>query len=143
MLTIPPSSDPQTSSESLPRSLREETVLLAEDEDAIRNMLRLVLNRAGYQVLEARSGKTALRLCEDHVGPIQLLLADALVMPAGGRQLVEQVTRLRPTIRVLWISAYPRETLIAEGLLDADADFLQKPFTAGTLKEKVNAMLEG
>jgi DNA-binding NtrC family response regulator len=143
MLSIGPPLEPQTASEALRRPLREETVLLAEDEDAVRNMLRLVLHRAGYQVLEARSGKTAVRLSEDHAGPIHLLLADALVMPAGGRQLVEQVTRLRPTIRVLWISAYPRETLIAEGLLDADADFLQKPFTAGTLKDKMNEMLEG
>ena len=142
MLSARPSTEPHSGG-SLDLSLREATVLVAEDEDAIRNMLRLVLQRAGYQVLEARSGKTALRLCESHTGPIHLLLADALVIPAGGRQLVEQVTRLRPTIRVLWISAYPRETLLAEGLLDPESDFLQKPFTAGALKQKLNAMLEG
>jgi two-component system, cell cycle sensor histidine kinase and response regulator CckA len=143
MLSMQSPVGPLVASEVLRPPLRDETVLLAEDEDAVRNMLRLVLQRAGYQVLEARSGKQALRLCEGHVGPIHLLLADALVVPVGGRQLVEQVTLLRPDIRVLCISAYPRETLVAEGLLHPDVDFLQKPFTAGVLKEKVSALLDG
>jgi DNA-binding response OmpR family regulator len=118
-------------------------VLLAEDEDTVRQMLQVVLERAGFQVLEARSGSQALRLCQGHDGPIHLLLADALVVPVGGRQLAEQVALLRPTVRVLSISGYPRETLIAEGLLDPTVEYLQKPFTAGVLKEKLRDMLGG
>jgi DNA-binding NtrC family response regulator len=118
-----------------------ETVLLAEDEETVRTMLRLLLQRAGFRVLEADNGTQALALCQSHPGSIDLLVADALIVPLGGRQLIEQVARRRPETRVLCISGYPRETLVAEGLLNPDVAFLQKPFTSTLLNQKVSEML--
>jgi len=127
-----------------PRSspIRTGTVLLVEDEESVRHMLGLVLRRAGFRVLEAQSGSQALGLCRSHHGPIDLLLTDALVVPTGGRQLMEGVAQLRRDVRVLCISGYPRETLIAEGLLDGDVAFLQKPFTAAVLKQQIGRLLD-
>jgi CheY-like chemotaxis protein len=118
-----------------------ETVLLAEDEETVRTMLRLLLQRAGYRVLEADNGNQALALCHNHPGSIDLLLADALIVPVGGRQLIEQVAQRRPETRVLCISGYPRDTLVAEGLLAPHVEFLQKPFSSNLLHQKVSEML--
>jgi DNA-binding NtrC family response regulator len=120
---------------------RTETVLLVDDEDTVRTMLRLVLQRTGFEVLEARTGNEARRLCQDHRGPIHLLLADALVVPMGSRPLIEVVAQDRPTARVLCISGYPREMLVGEGLIDETVDFLQKPFTPAMLVQKIEEIL--
>lgn len=120
----------------------KETVLLVDDEDAVRTMLRLVLQRGGFHVLEARTGSEAQRLCQDHRGAIKLVLTDALVVPMGSRPLLEDMARLRPDARILCISGYPLETLVDEGLVDANVQFLQKPFTPATLAEKIAEMLQ-
>jgi DNA-binding NtrC family response regulator len=125
-------------------SVRErlETILLADDEDSVRDMLHMVLQRAGFEVLKARTGSEAWRVCREHPGPIHLLLADALVVPMGCRHLIEDLSRRRPTARVLCISGYPRETLLDEGLIDPDMHFLQKPFTPAELTRKIREVLE-
>lgn len=122
--------------------LRTGTILLADDEDSVRAMLRLVLQRAGFQVLEARTGTEAQRFCQEHPGPIDLLLTDALVVPMGSRPLVEDLVRLRPAARVLCISGYPRDTLVAETLLEAEIAFLQKPFTPAELTRTIGELLQ-
>ena len=118
-----------------------ETVLIVEDAPAVRAVMRHVLTRQGYTVLEAPDGGEALRLAAEHTGPIQLLLTD-LVMPVlGGRQLTEQLTELRPDTKVLYTSGYTDDAVVRHGLLETGVAFLQKPFAPEVLARKVREVL--
>jgi CheY-like chemotaxis protein len=117
-----------------------ETVLVVEDQDAVRDLIRSVLTRAGYTVLAARDGSEALRLCESHTGHIHLVITDLVMPQMNGRELAERIALLRPQIKLLFISGYTDDTVRHHGILDVQA-FLQKPFTPATLTEKVGEVL--
>jgi len=120
-----------------------ETVLLVEDEDAVRSLARHVLRSCGYTVLEAGDGRTAVELVEDHKGTIDLLLSDVVMPYLGGRQLAERLAALRPGLKVLFLSGYTDDAVVRHGVLEADYAFLQKPFTPTSLAQKVRAVLDG
>jgi two-component system cell cycle sensor histidine kinase/response regulator CckA len=117
-----------------------ETVLLVEDEDQLRRVTVSLLTRSGYRVLEGRDGHEALRICEQHVGPIELLLTDVVMPQMNGRQLAERVVTMRPGIKVLYMSGYTDGILV--GQLSSAAAFLQKPFTGAVLTRKVRETLD-
>jgi two-component system, cell cycle sensor histidine kinase and response regulator CckA len=117
-----------------------ETVLLVEDQDQLRTVIISVLTRSGYRVLEGRDGYEALRICEQHVGPIELLLTDVVMPQMNGRQLAERVVTMRPGIKVLYMSGYTDGILV--GQLSCAAAFLQKPFTGAVLTRKVRETLD-
>jgi CheY-like chemotaxis protein len=118
-----------------------ETVLLVEDATAVRSVIRQVLERRGYAVLDAADGQLALEVAARHHGPIDLVITD-LVMPAlGGRELAEQLRRVRPTIRILYTSGYTDDAIVKSGVLEAEFVFMQKPFTPETLASKVREAL--
>ncbi len=119
-----------------------ETVLVVEDEDAVRSVIRRALQGAGYTVLEARGGADAIRLAEQHGGPIHLLLTDVVMPGLNGRQVAERVTALRPGARVLFVSGYTDDTLVRHGVHGEGLAFLQKPFTAEALNRKVRELLD-
>ena len=106
-----------------------ETVLLAEDEDAVRTLARLSLQREGYTVLEARHGEEALEIAERFKGAIHLLLTDLVMPKLSGRQLAELLLKSRPALKVLYVSGYMDDAIIRHGLLMASTAFLQKPFS--------------
>ncbi|MBN1220100.1 MAG: response regulator [Anaerolineae bacterium] len=120
-----------------------ETILLVEDEDMVRELTRYALRQDGYQVLEASHGKEALKICEQHQGPIHLLLTD-IVMPGGmsGRDLANRMVSLRPDTKVLFMSGYADEAIVQQGILTPDIAFLQKPFTPSTLARRVRETLD-
>lgn len=118
-----------------------ETVLVAEDEVALRTLIRETLDRHGYTVLEAGDGKEALKISGRYENPIHLLIADVVMPHMSGRELARQVTALRPEAEVLYISGYTDEAIIHHGFIDPNMAFLQKPFSPHALAKKVRVIL--
>jgi CheY-like chemotaxis protein len=118
-----------------------ETILVAEDSEGVRHLVRDVLARAGYRVLEARDGEEALRVAREHAGPIHLLLTDVVMPGAGGRAAAEGLTAARPETRVVYMSGYTEDAILTKSVLEAGADFLEKPFTPRDLEQKVREVL--
>ena len=119
-----------------------ETVLLVEDEDGVRALVRQVLHKHGYNVLEARNGGEALLMCERHQGSIDMLLTDVVLEQMGGRELAERLLKIRPEMKVLYVSGYADDAIVHHGVLKAGTAFLQKPFTTDALARKVRFVLD-
>ena len=119
-----------------------ETILLVEDEDIVRGLARQILEEAGYNVLDARGGEEAIRLCRERPGPIDLLLTDVVMPDTSGKEVAERLTRLRPATRVLYMSGYTDDAIVHHGVLDSDVEFIQKPFTPVALARKVREVLD-
>ena len=119
-----------------------ETILLAEDEDGVRALARVILEASGYHVLEARDGQEALRIAQGHAGPIHLLLTDVVMPQMSGRQLADSLTTQRPDIKVLYFSGYTDDTLLHHGVRNTCMTFFQKPFSHATLTRKVREVLD-
>jgi two-component system cell cycle sensor histidine kinase/response regulator CckA len=119
-----------------------ETVLLVEDESAVRALSRLILQTCGYSVLEARDGREAVSLASTHRGPIDILVTDLVMPHTSGRQLADVLGAARPGLRVLFMSGYTHEIIGRHGVLEADVAFLQKPFSPLTLALKVRQVLD-
>jgi len=119
-----------------------ETVLLVEDEDGVRALIRQVLHRNGYTVLQASHGGEALLLCERHEGKIDLLLTDVVLTHMSGTELAQRLLKLRPDMRVLYMSGYTDEAIVQHGVLSPGTQFLQKPFTNEFLARMVREVLD-
>ena len=120
-----------------------ETILLVEDEEAVRTMISKVLQSGGYTVLEAQHGVEALRVCKKHSGPIHLMISDVVMPQMSGRELAGRLALRRPEMRVLYISGYPDNAIVHHGVLETGTAFLQKPFTLNALEYKVREVLDG
>jgi two-component system cell cycle sensor histidine kinase/response regulator CckA len=118
-----------------------ETVLLVEDEEAVRRLAGRVLRQIGYMVLEASDGADALRVAAAHGSGIDLLLTDVVLPQLGGTLLADQLRKADPHLKVLFMSGYTDRTIVHHSLLDQDAAFIQKPFTPALLKRKVRHVL--
>jgi CheY-like chemotaxis protein len=119
-----------------------ETILLAEDEDAVRALAHRVLVGCGYNVLEAAEGNEAVQVAARHKSPIQLLITDVVMPGVGGRAVAEQVAELHSGVRVLFVSGYTDDAVIRNGVLRDGVNFLQKPFSPGALAFKVREVLD-
>jgi two-component system, cell cycle sensor histidine kinase and response regulator CckA len=115
---------------------------LVEDEEAVRNLARTILQEYGYTVLEAYHGAEALRVAIRHEGPIHLLLTDVVMPLMSGRQLADKLTALRSEMKIIYMSGYTDYTIADHGILEPGTMFLQKPFTLGLLVSKVREVLD-
>jgi CheY-like chemotaxis protein len=118
-----------------------ETVLLVEDEESVRELVRVTLASRGYKVLEAENGECGLQVAEDFKDPIDILITDVVMPGIGGRELAKKLLSLRPDISVLYLSGYTEDAVIAPGAPSAAIAFLQKPFTLQNLAKKVRDIL--
>ena len=116
------------------------TVLLAEDEPALRKLARLILEEDHYRVLEARNGREALELAQRHAGAIHLLLTDIVLPELNGPDLVARLEQQRPDMRVVYMSGYADSRLLGRGLAE-QAGILRKPFDPDQLRTKIKEAL--
>jgi signal transduction histidine kinase len=121
----------------------EERILVVEDDDAVRRMTREFLQLRGYTVLEARSATDAIQFVESHRETIDLVLTDVVMPGMKGRELVDQLGKLRPGLKVLYMSAYTEDDAINIGILNPGTAFIEKPFGPDELAGKVREVLMG
>ena len=119
-----------------------ETVLVAEDEEGVRELLRKVLTEFGYTVLTARHGRDALLLATGRTDPIDLLVTDVVMPEMSGRELVESLRDRQPGLRVLYISGYTDDEVLRRGINGSDTGFLRKPFSSEDLVRRVRSALD-
>nr|MDQ3820698.1 ATP-binding protein [Acidobacteriota bacterium] len=118
-----------------------ETILLVEDEEAVRVLLQDILEAEGYTVMVANSGGEALQVCAQHEGQIHLLMTDVVMPLMSGRQLVERLTERCAHVKVLYMSGYTDDAIVRHGVLEPGVAFLQKPFTPDAVLRKVREVL--
>jgi two-component system, cell cycle sensor histidine kinase and response regulator CckA len=135
----PAGRDQMPDAESVKRG--SETVLLVEDEKGVRELAREYLEMTGYTVVLAEDGRTALELAAMHSGTIHLLMTDVVMPGISGRELADRVAKIRPGIKVLYMSGYTDHAVVHHGILENDAVLLQKPFTLSTLAAKLREIL--
>jgi CheY-like chemotaxis protein len=139
-----PQAEPEEAEAEKPAALRgDETVLVVEDEDGVRELLRQVLVEHGHAVLTARHGRDALLLAERYERPIDLLVTDVVMPEMGGRELVERLKALRPDLKTLYISGYTNDEVFRRGVQSEETSFLHKPFTSEGLMRVVREVLDG
>jgi PAS domain S-box-containing protein len=122
--------------------LGAEMILLIEDEEIVRDLVKEMLTSFGYDVLEARNGREAIDISTEHQGRIDLIVSDVIMPGMSGPDAARQVLTQRPGTRVLFISGYTDSAIVHHGVLEAGTEFLQKPFNTESLAKKVRAVLD-
>jgi len=118
-----------------------ETILLLEDEETVRKLTRQILELAGYKVFEAARGQEAVRMCEANP-TFDLLLTDVVMPEISGKEVADRVVEMRPAVKVVFMSGYTDVAIVHHGVLDANVEFIQKPFTPAALAKKIREVLD-
>jgi len=140
---LDPEPDPEPPAKSEAAAREKTTILLVEDEEAVRMLIRKILTHSGFDVLEAVDGKQALSLMENHVGPkIPLLLTDLIMPHMNGRELYERLQTRFPEMEAIYMSGYTEDEFVKKGVMQEKVNFLQKPFNPKGLIEKITQVLE-
>lgn len=115
---------------------------LVDDEDSVRDSVKMLLSIMGYAILTASSGEEAMRIARQHEGPIHLLLTDLSMPRMTGRELAEELTGIKPDIRVLYMSGYNDDAIVQQNVVSDKNNLLQKPFSLPSLRTLVRKALE-
>ena len=121
----------------------KETILFAEDEESVREIVSGFLESKGYRVLAAADGDSAKQMAKSHNGKIDLLLTDVVMPRTGGRELAEALHRILPQLKVIFISGYTGDYVVRNAILESGAAFVQKPFSMQSLARKIREVLDG
>ena len=119
-----------------------ETVLVVEDEEALREVTERIFTRNGYHVITAANGAEALALAAGHDGEIHLLVTDVVMPNMLGKEVAERIRQIRPDIEVLYMSGYAQPVLASQGRLDPDVHLVEKPFLESTIIQKAGQILQ-
>jgi signal transduction histidine kinase/ActR/RegA family two-component response regulator len=119
-----------------------ETVLVVEDEEAVRRLVRSVLESTGYKVIDARSGREAVEAVCAHPGQIRIVVTDVVMPDINGREVASRICGIDPGIKVLYMSGYTDDVILRNGIVESGVPFLQKPFSSLALARKVREMLD-
>jgi CheY-like chemotaxis protein len=122
-------------------SIVPKTVLVVEDDDEVRGIVRDLLGQQGFLVLEARQGREALTLAEKYSQPVHLLLTDVVMPGMGGKELADAMGKIMPTLRVLFMSGYTQDSAFRQEVSDGGRAFIQKPFSMSALVGKIREVL--
>jgi CheY-like chemotaxis protein len=121
----------------------DETILLVEDDEQVRELTDAILVNCGYTVLVAENASAVAKICEQHRKEIDLLLTDVVMPGISGREVASKVSSRWPDIKVLFMSGYTENSIVHHGVLDTGTHFLAKPFTPTALANKVREVLDG
>ncbi|MEO6392881.1 MAG: PAS domain S-box protein [Pyrinomonadaceae bacterium] len=119
-----------------------ETILLIEDDDTLRRLATEVLLSYGYKVLDAANGGAALLICERHPDAIELLITDVIMPEMNGVEAAERLGKIRPDMKVLFMSGYTSNSVVHQGVFESDMNFIQKPFSPADLARKIRSVLD-
>jgi CheY-like chemotaxis protein len=120
-----------------------ETIMIVEDDDGVRALTRIIVQGAGYSVLESRDGIEAVRLAGEYAGRIDLLMTDVVMPKMNGREVAGGVLELHPELKVLFLSGYTDDAVVRHGILHETVNFLEKPFSPASLAVKIREILDG
>jgi two-component system CheB/CheR fusion protein len=120
-----------------------ETILLVEDDHAVRGLAKKFLEISGYTILEAASGPDALRIAREYPGPIHLLITDVVMPRMSGREVALQLASERPDMKILYMSGHTEDTIVHHGVLQPGVEFIQKPFTDRQFLARTRTILDG
>ena len=121
---------------------RGETILLVEDNEQVRNLTVIILEREGYNIVVAENGNDALARLEGHHGKVSLMLTDVVMPEMNGKELFNQVAALYPGIKVIYMSGYTDEVIAHHGIMDEGVHFIQKPFSVNSLTARLREVLD-
>jgi len=127
---------------SAPMKGGTETILFVEDEPLVRDFARQALTGLGYKVIDAANGKQALERIASHLGPLDLLITDVVMPKMGGTELSKKLVENFPNVKVLYSSGYTENAIVHHGILGANINFLQKPYTPSALAETIRKILD-
>jgi hypothetical protein len=134
---------PKAAEMAYQRTPRGETVLVVEDEAALREVTRRILARNGYRVITAASGPESLDIARNHPGEIHLLVTDVVMPHMLGKEVAERMRLIKPETEVLYMSGYARPVLASQGRLEPGMALVEKPFSAADLLAKAGQVLNG
>lgn len=126
---------------AVPVTAGTKTILLVEDEPTVRNLLREVLERGGYHVVACSHPEEGIEACRQHVGRIDLLLTDVVMPGMNGKEMAGRIAEMMPDLRVIFMSGYTEHALVSDGVLDTRIEYLQKPFSLKTLRQRMEVVL--